>query len=347
MARRTGAQTIGAAKLGGTWGTAAEVGAGDRLTAEFTRARNPNILRPSPIGQGLEMDSESDAVGVAPTVGIALEEKYDDPAMAIEALFFGADSCNAYGDGYSHSFIFDAARNTKFATIAFEGTSAETYEYPSCTPTRVQIEASPNAYVRKTIDLLANDEVISSQTNDNADLAATTEADSTRVVAKPEHYMLINAQGGAALSTSTDVIEITQASIEYIYSASNVMSIRGAAGNDEPIADGDAPFQANLTITLKELADFTWLDAQAAGTEYKAELRITGATIGGGASYQVSRFFPRLIILQDPQYSVTQAGVNPCTVTFKALVASTNPTGMISCYPYVIVTNTQATGYLA
>lgn len=346
MGAITGANTDAILKIGSVFGTAVSGTTGDRLTFEgLNRAQNPNILMASPKGSGLDMQDNATVGAIAPTVGIEALEHFNNAIVAGQALFFGADSVMNMGSGYyCHSLLYEPTRLSKFATIAFEGASDKVFEYPSCTPTRVaaNYDAPPN-YGRVSIDFLADNEKIADTTNTNASMAGSTVADSTRVIAKPQDYFLINARTGSALSTSTDSVAVTAVEIEYSHECEFIPEIKGSTGNGQPISSGDVPFAVTMTVTFKNAADFTWFTAQSAGTEYKAELQITDS----GGAYYVKRAFPCLKVLQDPSYNVTAGGMNPLSVTFQALVVTAAPAGMISGFPYAIYKNTKATSYLA
>jgi hypothetical protein len=71
-----------------------------------------------------------------------------------------------------------------------------------------------------------------------------------------------------------------------------------------------------------------------------------GSLIGGGFVRTVQLIFPRLKVEGDPGYSLSNTGENEHTVTFRALIASANPSGMIDRAPYARVINTRSTRYL-
>lgn len=349
MASITGSSTVIILKLGSTFATAVAGGAGDQITVDsLNHDTNPTELRVNPIGSGLDMDQESETGNTSPTVQFDKVCGYDDAANVAEALFWGTATSTLQGaSARCHSMTYNATRFTKFITAAFHGHSAGTYEYVSCTPRTFTVTAqNPKDYVRMSMELLANQRVINSSTNTTATLATATLANSKRVVCKASDEFLINAQAGGALTTVTDRIAITSFVAEYTYDIQHVYEIKGSSGNAIPVANGSPPLTVTLTITLRNQSDFAWFTAQDAGTEYKANLTITGDVIAGSISYQVVRYFPRLKIIQDPQYDLTTVAENPLTVVFKGLVASSVPTGMISVYPHTTLINTKVANYL-
>jgi hypothetical protein len=155
---------------------------------------------------------------------------------------------------------------------------------------------------------------------------------------------MVNAQAGAALAAG-DKVDVTNLEINFTYEQELVGEIRNSSGFGAPRASGTPPLTVEITATLKELDLPTWYTAYEAGTEYKAELLITGPVLGS-TTYKYRILFPRLKIVSDPQYNLSTPGINEHVVVFRALVATAAPTGMPDIYPFIEITNERSTRYL-
>jgi hypothetical protein len=357
MAAITGANSKIGVALGNSngsspyWGTAYVAGAEDKFEVEsLSYDENTETLQANPIGSGSEMINEAQKGGTSPTVTAPHIEQYEGPSMELECLLFGANSAApmlmATG-AYCHSILHTATRPEIYATVGWQTSDATAQEMPSALPSRISITAAnPPAYVMKDVELLG-DQIRTATVNTETALDSCTLEDTKRVVVKTTDSFLINAQGGDALAAS-DKVDITSIEIVYDRPLEHVREIRAAssAANGKPRLSGSPPFGCTVTVTLRSMADLTYFTAQAAGTEYKASLTITGDLITGSTYYSIVRNFPRMKIIQFPSYDLNNAGENPLTLVFTCLEAATAPTGMISTKPYTLVTNTRATALL-
>lgn len=354
MGAITGAQAKMGAKVATTWDTATTITTSDQLDG-VTIAVNENAeaLSVPPIGSGLSMISATDRGNIAPSVSIAGPLCYNSPQQVGLAVFFGGCSVQAIGGGAYCQSIINNLNRAKFLTVAYQAHSATAgaVELPTVAFQKATIkQENPASYAELTLDGLASQVKIASTTNTYATLSATTAADSKRVVFSFASEFLINAQAGGALSSPTDRVNITGATLELEKPEEFALEAKGATGNGTPVATGDYPFTGKLTVTFRTLADFTYITAQQAGTEYKASLTTTGDTIGGGNAYTFQWNLPRIKIVESPEVGLQEAGNNPLTVTFQCLVAASAPTGMLSeaaGYPYCRVISTRATSLLA
>lgn len=350
MATRTGAETPIVVGVATTFGTpTSNVASALMFCNSFNQSRNVQPLVSNPIGSGNVMLGLDSQVGQdSPTIGVEKDLHYNDSGNIFLAQFFGtaaAPMTMATG-AYSHSILFNESANSKWTTVAFGPTSTETVEWPSVATRGVTLSGSQYGPVIAAFDCLANARRITGTLNGTGGMDAATVANTKRVILKQSDYFLINAQGGAALAT-TDAVAIKSFSVQYQRPQEHVFEVRGAAGNAEPVLTGDPPLKCTLTVTLRTLSALTYFTALAAGTAYKAEIRVTGDLITGSTYYGTSLFFPYLKLLEDPAYNLTTSAQNEHSLTFEALMASANPTGMISTYPYVIMLNDRGTSLLA
>jgi hypothetical protein len=319
----------------------------------MTMDENAETLRLNPIGSGQELQTEAERGAISPTITVPFVQQYEGPSLEIEHLLFGATSAAPMlmGTGaYSHSIIYQATRPSFWATVARQITSDKAQEMPSGLPTRLSVRCeNPPNYVMCETEIIG-DQIREGSVNTFAQVDTVTLEDAKRVVVKPTDKFRINAQAGDALADG-DKLDIVSLEIDYQRQLEHVREIRNAASsvNGQPRSSGNPPFSATLTVTFRNCGDsaYAYFAAQLAGTEYKADLTVTGDQIGStGVYYSIVRSFPRLKILQFPQHPLSQPGDNPLTVVFEALAASANPTGMISTLPYSIWQNTRAVSAL-
>ena len=349
MAAITGSDTVVGLKLGSTFGTAVAIGAGDVFYCEgISKNESTTELTTQSIGAGTVMTTQSDKGFTTTSVPINGYAGYEDSRLAGLGQLFGTDTVTDNGDtSYTHAFTVNETFNAKYATIAHQVFNAGTFEYPSCSATSVTFstDSVPN-YVTQDQEFLADEKVINSSTNTYATLASASVDKNELVVCQQASEFLINLQGGGALSKTTDLVSITGFTFTLNRPQESPSEIKGSAGNGEPVSTG-VPMDATFSITLRKLEDMTYFTAFDAGTEYKASLGIVGGEITTGVDYAWTLSIPRMKIVQSPDFNVSDAGNNPLTVNFKVLVASANPTGMGSTYPFLEVTNEQTAAYIS
>jgi len=259
----------------------------------------------------------------------------------------GAPTEQNGGQGdYLHTLTFNTTLNAKPLTVSVKDTSTTTSTYPSAYVTGVTLSTSdvPN-FLTGQFNMIANDLDLSSSTNTTTVLNALTPTTANYIIPEQADEFLINAQAGGALSNSTDLVSIRSFSLTLARPQNVVNEIKGSDTASAP-QDGGL-FNAQLTVELKNMADHTYLTAQEANTEYKCSLDIQGTQIGSGDNETFKILIPRMVIADVPGRDLSNPGDNPLSITFECLVASANPTGMDSTYPYFEITNNFATDLLA
>ena len=336
MAQLTGSNTILAARLHSTIDVpGGPAGSGHKMLVDsINHSRGTTALTATPIGAGLSMLQDSDTGAVNPTVSISKTVKYDDQGNGLLGQFMGTETVAAWAGSLSvHSIAFNSTLNANYMTVAFQATTTEVFEYINSAVKAITFSAKPNDYLKATYDIIATDRKITGTTNTAATLASANEPSSAKpVIVRPSHTLRINAQAGSALASPTDNKAITSAELKLERPQEIVQEIRGASGAGAPRATD--LFSATLTCTFKTLQDFTWFTAQEAGTEYKIDGSFTD-----GANREFTFLLPRVKIVADPDFNVSDDGENPLTVTFKSLVASTAPSGMFSTMPHFRIVN--------
>lgn len=350
MPEITGSNATAALKVATTFGTAAAVATGDKLVFEsLTPSYGGEVLMANPLGSGDIMTQTAQKGAFSPTTTIERKFGYNDPGLAAVAQLFGGASVQTITSAFSHSIIVNEVMNQRYLTLDCQIANQSVMEHASAVCTSIKIAGStPPNYITQTISLLAEDLKTTSTTNSYATVGAVTQSDSELVVFDPTSEFLINTQSGGALSSPTDRINIAGFEIEYNRPQQHAREAKGSAGNTTPVATNDVPFTCSLTVHFRSLRDTAaqFLAAYGATTEYKASITNTGTSMGTHSKNIIFNF-PRLKIVEGPDFAVANAGNNEFTVKFMALIAASNPTGMIDVYPNIILKNGRSTAFSA
>jgi hypothetical protein len=352
MASITGAQTKAGVKIASTWGTAVACGAGNSFAGEISPSFNVSELTSRQIGSGAYMLSSATRGSVIPTVSLTADLGYRNNCDILIAQFMGTSGAPTevnVGEGdYKHVIAFNSTLNPKFVTLAFESSSATTMEFPTAAVQSIGIATTGvPGYLDFTAELLANTVELSSSTNTNASLAncTFTEGVPELVAVDLVDKYQTNTESGGAVS-SGDQYNITGFNLALSRPQEIIPEIKGGAGNSAPIATD--LFEGTLSVDVKELADHAYYTIWSAETARKALIQIEGTQIGGGANKSFSIYLPRMILVTEPQYALTDQGTNTLSMEFRLLKAAAAPTGMTgSTYPYFEIVNTLATSLLA
>lgn len=346
MAYITGSAISAGIKQGTTYGTAVEVGAGNKgIFESINDSVSVTIGDSVGIGSGLSMDDSADKLREDATVSLNQQARYNDGIMPLLlASFLGVAETPTEQtmdeDDYLHTITFLSTAD-KFLTFARTVTTTEAFEYPSCYVTALNFNISEvPGYLTYTADLVADTRVLDSSTNTATTLNAATILGNSIISAGTADYVWMNAQAGGALASSDDVC-VQSLDISF----ARPKSISYGLGCSKVIVDDK--LEVTLTLNFDTIEDLTHFTNQSAGTEQKALVSVTGDQIGAGESENISFYLPRLVAVESPTADASNAGVNGQSVTYKGLVAASNPTGMSSVYPYVTILNGNSTAILA
>lgn len=351
MASISGAASSAAVKVATTYGTAVSVGAGNKIAAEITPNFNVEELQARMIGTGRHMTDFATIGNFKPTANLTMDAGYRNNMDVLIAALFGTspaptEQTASQGD-YKHTASFNTTLNTKYLTFVHETSSATVYEYPSCAVRSftISLDDAPGI-LEFQAELLANNVLITSPTNNNAAVQAATftETNVERIQYSFDDTFRINLNSGGALAGG-DQFNITSYSLTLTRPQEILGEIKGSSGNGSPISTG--LFEGTLTIGVKELADHTYLTYWANQTALKCSLNIQGTQIASGVNKAITINLPKMQLVTEPQYALTSEGVNPLSMTFKLLYTSSAPTGMTSGYPYIEMINTLSTSLLA
>jgi len=347
MAAITGKETLVGIKVATTYGTAVAV---DKLIAldSFNQSRGVEELSRSPLGLNKLFETSVTQGRASPVVSGSTKVGFQNNIEYLIAQFFGTSSTPAEVTGSQGDYLtrltFNSTLNAKYLTAALKSSSATTMEWPAVAIDTLTFNIAPGQYLGLDFNGMADIRNLSSGTNTVAVLAALTAPTENEIIIEESDEFLINAQASGAITTSTDRKVIESAVITLTKPQQSIALIKGTAGNGEPTSTG--LYTATITVTYNKLDDHTWFTAAEAGTEYKAGFSFEGAQIGSGTNYRFALFFPRLEIVQDPDYNPSEPGHNNHVVTYKSMEATANPTGMNSKMPYAEYTNLITTAYV-
>jgi len=349
MAAISGLNTNAAINVATTFGTGAAVGAGDKIAAEITPNFNVEEILARAIGTGAHLPSDIYAGITKPTISLTGDVGYRNNFDTLVALLLGTSGVptevtGGQGD-YKHTITWNTTHPAKYATFAFESSSTTVLEGTSCAmrSLTVSVDSVPGI-LQYQAELLCNEIKITSTTNNNAAIQAATITHSELTAHDFTDFFRINTSSGGALSGS-DNLSITGWTLNITRPIDFIGEIKGSSGNGAPIMSGDP--EVTLSVTLKQLDDHTYHTAFNAATQYKCYLDVEGTQIGTGTNRTVRAYIPKMQLLKEPVYAATETGMNPVTLEFRALKASSNPTGFSSTYPYFEITNTLSTSLLA
>lgn len=348
----TGSQTKAGVKVATTWGTAVACGVGNAFAGEISPSYNVSEITSRQVGSGAYMLSNVTRGNIVPTVSLTADLGYRNNCDVILAQFMGtapAPTEVTVGQAdYKHVISFNTAINAKYLTLAFESSSATVMEFPTCAVQSIGIATTGvPGYLDFTAELLANTIQLSSSVNTNATLATCTFTEGTPelVAVDLEDKFQTNTQSGAAVGVG-DQYNITGFNLSLNRPQEIIAEIKGSSGNSAPIASD--LFDGSFSIDVKELADHAMYTIWSAETARKAKILIEGTQIGTGTKKSVAIYLPRMVLVNEPSYALTDPGTNTLSMEFRLLKASTAPTGMtVSTYPYFEIVNGLATSLLA
>jgi hypothetical protein len=351
MASISGSQTDMGLKVASTWGTAVACATGNRIAVEATPNFNVNTLTARSIGSGSYLASNFTRGNFIPTISLTGDLGYRNNWDVLIALIMGTSGAPSEVTpsqaDYKHVITFNTTLNPKYATFAVATSSTTTLEFPTCAVRQIGIRTtSVPGYIEASAELLAGTVNFSSTDNDTSDLAATTFTEGTPelVACDFSDAFRTNAQSGGSIA-SGNLYSITGFDYSFTRPQDIIPEIKGSAGNSAPVGSGVA--EGTFNITVKELADHAYYTIWSAETAQKALVDIQGTQIGTGTNKTFRLILPRLLLVTEPQYSVTSEGTNTLGLNFNVAKAGSNPTGMSSTYPYFEITNGLSNSLLA
>jgi hypothetical protein len=353
MGSISGSQTNIGVKIASTWGTAVAAGSGNKFGGELTPNFDPaSILQARAVGSGWYMLPDETKGAVIPTVSLVGDLGYRNNWDVILAQMMGTaaaptETTTGQAD-YKHVVKFNTTLNTKYVTIAWESSSTTTIEIPTAACRKFGIKTtSIPGYLEASAELLGGQVNLSSSTNTNTTLQATTFTEGTPELVACDYsdYYRHNVASGSALNTG-DTYAITSFDFNLERPQEIIPEIKGGTAWGVPTASGFV--NGTLAVTVKELADHAMFTIWNAETAYKAIINVQGTQIGTGTNKTWAIYIPRMKLISAPVYAVTDPGTNTLSLKWDLLYTSTAPTGMTGYnYPAFEITNTLSTSLLA
>lgn len=329
-------KTAAAFEQGSTWGTAVAVGASDglRITSESIQGGTAPLERAAvgfPWGDIIDEGAESWRGTISGDLF------YNANCGKFVSYVFGTSGAPTQtppSTGTTYLHVCDLANSlAKFYTLtlarkAVSGDSQKWHEYASCMTARVTFAGTGNGRVTWTAELIANAMDRASSTNTTTQTDAVTVPTVLGAVRFKDGLFRYNAQAGGALASTTDDYSISGFELEVSRPLSLDFLADGTTSIAQP-AEEDA-CSVMLRVDLRSYDTDTWKAAWSAGTEYKADLKFTGAGLApaSGSDPYFEFQFPRLVVASDPQANIAGRGRIAHRVEFKCLTASAAPTGM-------------------
>lgn len=350
MASITGSSAKAGIKIASTWGTASECGAGNGLIAEITPNFNVSTLTARAIGSGLQMARTFTRGNFIPTISLVGDAGYHNNMAVILAQILGTSGApsetTADQDDYLHTITFNSTLNAKYLTLAYQNSSATTLEFPTCAVRQFGLRTTTvPGYLEWSAELLAGTVNFTPASNNFADLNSVTVPDSELAAVDFDDTFWIDDHDGAAIDTN-DQYNITGFDFSLTRPQEIIPEIKGSAGNSAPVASGLA--EATFNINVKELADATYYTVWSAQTVKKGLFAVSGTTIGSGTAKSIKLYIPNLVLVTEPQNSLTDPGTNALALSFNVAAPASTVTGMGgSVYPYFEITNGLSTSLLA
>lgn len=300
------------------------------------------------LGQIMAEDMERGATTITPSITMKLRSGGNWEYLLAQFMgTAGAPTEQSVGEGdYLHSLVLNTSANPKYFTLAVKDASATTYVYPSVAVTGVDIAFSdvPGVLIG-TFSMVADSIELSSATNTTAVLGGLSAPTTAPLVVDADDELLVNAQDGIALSNGTDCVNHVAFSLSLQRPQQSFNEVKCAAGNAEPSETG--LFTCEVNVTERGQSDHTIIQRGVDGDFIKLSFDNQSTTqIGTGLYHQFKILVPKAKLVEEPSYDITGPGFNQISYKYNALVASANPTGMSSTYPYFELINEITTDLL-
>lgn len=347
MSGVTGRQTkIAFAKFGAnSWGVAASVTKGAYFESDAGLKFDPNVIIDEAFGQTFEGTAEVGDIK-APSLTFQQQSRYDDHSYILHALAMGSPaavtiSTSTAGQVTSWKHIIDLADviDGLGMTVAIdqvlyveELTSAKVYSFT--------VKNGAGGVMTTSYKVMGSKPTIQSTINTNSTVAgANFPALGNRVFRKHGVFrMNLNTAGALA---STDAVKVDD--IEFLYERpQDAPQVFGQDYIDEPADNGWPMFSIAVTYPrMNTVSANSLYGALRDATAFKADLTFTGAFINSTDAYSRLYQWP---YLQLESWDAPLSGANQMKpkAKFRALLASTSPTGMAFVRPFrltIIQTN--------
>lgn len=343
-----GREIVAAIKKASTWGTAVAAGAGDGI-----------LIRSEGLGVGAPEDQPSDEAGIAfqelseqGNVDVAgplsafLRYEGLDVLLALAMGVAGAPAQQGTTAAYTNTYALKDKLEGLFATFAVKKT-VSVWEWPGLKLSGFTIRGEAGRPLEIEFQAIADklNRNTSGGTNNTTTIANVTYPDKLNRVHMNQLVARINDQGGAALASPGDDIQIASFALAY----SRPMSSDHVGGQPEALEpyEGEGLPVVTLDLAFPQYTDDTYLDDLGAETLKKIDLTFTGATIEGAEKYKFQANIPQAKIVNG-EAAVSGSGkiVHPLNLRLEKAQAA--PSGMTVVNPFeIFVENKRTTDPLA
>jgi len=260
--------------------------------------------------------------------------------VLIAMVFGSAGAPTGTGDAQTHKFKLSGNYGL-FGTLAI-GMPGEIWEIPSLKPYAWTLKVGGEGLIESEIKAIGNKLVAPATVNNETSMNAITYDERCNHCFSKQMKLYINDQSGEDFQES-DVIDINSFECSVTRAHQEIVSITQDQIS-EPV--DIAPATADLKVGFPKYGtDVSGLiSAQASGTKKKAKLVLTGPLISGTNYYQITIYFPCLVI---KPVTTKYEDIISAEAEFLGLAVSTAPTGMSETVPYMTIVNKRDTDYLA
>jgi hypothetical protein len=331
-------------KKGSTWGTAVEPSTGNGL---YVKAHTPPkgarkiVTNEDEFGRG--MASSGEVLEYEAQSGSMSLRVYWEGLEAITASLMGiyAFSANTPQAGVNrHKFKLDTVMDSIFHTFAWdEGDEVKAVKSASIVSGTFSYADGLNLDINYLGDKV-------SITNFTKPLGVTYPCEGKGIFKLSNAAVWINAQGGAAFAVG-DKLYPSGVDIAVTRGFEGLPVTAGSECISEPVEKTAPIVEITLTFPRKETATAAYFNAFKNRDYKKMRIKFEGDVITGNAKYTMEFNFPKLLIMEAPDFA--QDTPIPTTIKLKALKATANPTGMVEAVPYILMDNVagQLSGYPA
>ena len=340
------------AKKGATWGTAVALGAGDEIKIVGSSGLQPPVFPIIPAKESNTPFIKTGHLGLQDPVDFSPSSimRYDNGRLnTLLAMVFGtAGTPTKVSTSLAYKHVFQWADDIAglFATWA-EERAGKIYEVPSAKVFKVEFGFT-DGELRITLsmrgDTCKEDSAVNTATQIDA-LTIPASLLGTEITFK-QAVVKMNAESGGDVSGENALI-LEDFSMAFERPVEGGIHVAGSDTIIEPEVedlDGHEAISVKLSFPRMTSLNAAFFATFKAETTQKLLIQFTGALIEETYYNTLAFFYPRLR-MKAPTYdaeAIVKAGLE-----LIAEEAGSNPTGMDHARPYIEITNTETTDYLA
>jgi len=333
------------------WRTPLALGATFGLNCKSITGFNPqrDTLVAAEIDNPLPFSGALD-VYKPPDITIATDMLYSPGRLGtMAAQLFGTAGAPAVTDtsAQTHTFQWADSNWGQFGTMAVEMPGI-IWECPSAKPIEWSLKSNEGGFVQSEMKLRGTKIVDDSAVNTLTQMDALTYDDRGTYgrIMFGDQRVYMNGQAVATDVLSTTALEASGVEISYKRTGHDGVVAAGYSDSQEPAEGGYPDIRVKLSFAHMDAVNKLYLAVAISEVTQKIAIRFTGKVLAGAATayHALTLFFPRMRMLC-PEASFDD--IVKLGVELIAEEASAAPTGMAYVRPYLTLTNTRTTDYLA